>query len=312
MKIVVVAGGHSNEREVSLMTGKQIASALKSDHQVDLLELKEPHTYIDNLRAIKDKADLVFIALHGKYGEDGLVQAVLDLLEIPYTGSGVLASALAMDKVLTFDFLQKHGIQIADYFVIYNSYKLDEVKEHVIKRLDYPCIVKPNKSGSSVGISLVEDEDKLEKALQEALQEDGVVIIQKYIKGRELTCAVMGNSHQTDLETLPVAEIITNEGKFFDYNNKYFSDKTEEVAPADVDPKVAEKVQLLAKKAHLVIGCRGLTRSDFILSKEDQLYFLEINTIPGQTEASLCPKEAKAAGMSFQEFILKQVDLAKK
>lgn len=312
MKIVVVAGGSSNEREISLMTGKQIMNALKKEHQVTMLELGEPQTYVEKLKEIKGKADLVFIALHGKYGEDGLIQAVLDLLEIPYTGSGVLASSLAMNKVFTFDFLQKHGVQIADYFVLHGSYKLDNVKEQIMKRIDYPCIIKPNRSGSSLGVSLVEDDDKVEKALQVAFKEDDTVIIQKYTKGRELTCAVLGNAHETELEALPLAEIITKEGNFFDYHNKYFSKETEEIAPADVDPKLAEKIQTLSKNIHLVLGCRGLTRSDFILSKDNQLYFLEINTIPGQTEASLSPKEAAAAGMSFVEFILKQVDLAKK
>jgi len=314
MKIAVVFGGDSNEKEISVMTGKQIAKVLKTKHEVISVELGAPHTYIDNLRGIKGKADLVFIALHGKFGEDGLIQAVLDLLEIPYTGSGVLASALAMDKVLTFDFLQKHGIQVADYFVLHDKYTLDEVKEHISKRLDYPCIIKPSQSGSSIGISVVASDEKLDKALALAFQEDDTVIVQKFVKGRELTCAVMGNAHQTELEALPVAEIITPDGSFFDYNNKYFSEETQknEIAPADVDPNVAEKVQILSKKIHLVVGCRGLTRTDFILSKEDQLYFLEINTIPGQSEASLCPKEALAAGMNFEEFILKQVDLAVK
>lgn len=310
MKIAVVYGGDSNERDISLMTGKQIAGALKKEHDVLLLELGAPHTYIDKLRDLRGKVDLVFIALHGKYGEDGLIQATLDLLQIAYTGSGVLASSLAMDKVMTFDFLQKHGIQIADYFVLHDSYDLEKVKEHIIKRLDYPCIVKPSRSGSSVGVSVVKDMEDLEKAIQVAFKEDDAIIVQKFIKGRELTCGVMGNAHKTELEALPIAEIVTPEGKFFDYENKYFSKETQEIAPADIDPKVAEKIQILSKNIHLVFACRGLTRSDFILSKDEQLYFLEINTIPGQTEASLCPKEAKAAGMSFEEFILKQVDLA--
>lgn len=310
MKIAVVAGGASNEREISLMTGKQIVKALQTKFDAKLVEVDGPSTYLDKLSALKGKVDIVFIALHGKYGEDGTIQAVLELLEIPYTGSGVLASSLAMNKVITFDFLSRHGIQIADYFVLHKKHDLADIKEHINKRLDYPCIVKPNQSGSSVGVSLVKNEDELSEALEKAFAEDKTVIVQKFIKGREITCGVMGNAHEAELEVLPLAEIIIHEGSFFDYQNKYFSKSTEEVAPAEVEVKITEKVQELSKKIHQVMGCRGLTRSDFILAKDDQLYFLEINTIPGQTEASLCPKEAKAAGISFEEFIVKQIDLA--
>lgn len=305
-------GGTSNEREVSLWSGGQVISNLSQDlYEVSKIEITTDGKWLLNNktfltifpdRDLKQRFDVIFIALHGAFGEDGKVQAILDTLQIPYTGSGVLASALGMNKAKTMELLMSHKVRMPRTISLQ--------KDNEMPTITFPCVVKPNTAGSSVGVSIVKNKKELNPALHKAFKEDKIALIQEYIEGRELTCAVAGNSSDNNLIALPPIEIVSP-GTFFDYKAKYLSKKTREICPAPIDKKISAELISLSKKVHLALGCDGLTRSDFILSKKNnKLYFLEINTIPGLTEASLCPKAAKAAGMSFPEFLDKQIKLA--
>lgn len=342
INVAVICGGPSNEREVSLKTGAQILKALpRNKYNVRLIEITkngrwllkskaESNRFLDGeKKSLKENAtrtlsiigkmdsrgsfDVAFIGMHGRFGEDGKIQAILETLGIPYTGSGVLASALGMNKIKTLELAGKSGIKIPKFIPLYFFPKKRDLKilyGQVKKIVGYPCVIKPNESGSSIGITIVRKKKELMPAIKIAFKEDETVLMEEYVPGRELTCGVIGNSGQTKLCALPPVEILPPDGRFFDYDAKYFSKETKEICPAPVNKKITEEIQELAKKIHFILGCDGLTRSDFILSPRGQLYFLEINTIPGLTEASLCPKEARAAGMNFGEFLDKQVEFA--
>jgi len=333
IKVAVIGGGFSNERDISIMTAEQIAAALPADkYDVSLIEITPEKVWLlrDDFKqlsdsvgstelvaldpknpALKNSADVIFIALHGKFGEDGRIQAIFDLLEIPYTGSGVLASALGMNKAKCQEVLKHYQLNIPKYLVLTNEPNIEELDIIISETLKYPAVVKPNESGSSVGVSIVKNKEQLTAAVIAAFAEDKNVMIQEYISGRELSCPVMGNSADNELLALPVAEIVVNEQEFYDYQAKYFSTSTEHLCPAPLSEELTKEVQKQSKIAHLALGCDGLSRSDFILH-DDKLYFLEINTIPGQTPASISPHAAKAAGISFEEFIEKQIKLALK
>jgi D-alanine-D-alanine ligase len=310
ISVAILGGGDSNEREISLKTARQVAAALSPEKYSVLFIDVSKNNWIVRVK----KTDVVFIALHGKNGEDGKIQAILDLLEVSYTGSGVLASALGMNKVKCNEFLRAHEITVPKSIALKEGsyFEAGDLSREIEKTIGYPCVVKPNESGSSIGISIVRNKRKLKSAVKKAFKEDETILIEEYISGREFTCGILGNTGGAELIILPPVEIITHSSEFFDYKEKYFSKTVEEICPANVSPKVADKIGKTAKMIHEYLGCKGLTRSDFILTDKNKLYFLEINTIPGQTEASLCPKEAKAIGWTFQEFIGKQIELALK
>jgi D-alanine-D-alanine ligase len=337
INLALIGGGPSNEREVSIKTTKQINDSLFGlNYNVTMVELTKDLEWIVGggsslqnkkqktgkkvklttggfLDFVKKKIDVVFIALHGAYGEDGRLQAMLDFIGTPYTGSGMLASALGMDKVKSLELAEKHGLDVAKFVVFTKLNNLKDIKATIKEVISYPCVVKPNESGSSIGVSIVNNERQLVSALKVAFKEDAQVIVQQYIRGREFTCGVMGNSNSGKIEALPPVEIISHGAKFFDYKTKYLSKTVEEVCPAQVDETLNTKIKVAAKIAHLILGCNGLTRTDFILSaRNNKLYYLETNTIPGQTESSLCPKEARAIGLSFSEFIEMQIKMALK
>ena len=332
-KVAVLCGGQSSEREISLLSGKNVAENLDSRrYAVTIVEITKSGQWLDRGRGVDDKQsqplniidskalilgsdlrkfDVIFIALHGSNGEDGRIQALLDTIEVPYTGSGVLASALAMDKVMTSGLVANLGIGVPREIVINNRklIKASHLGLKAISELGYPCVVKPNKSGSSIAISIINNAKELSGAVRKAFKEDESVVIQEYLSGRELTCSVMGNTGQYNLEALPVMEIITP-NKFFDYNAKYHSSITQEIVPAALPRGQTKRIQETAKAIHNALGCRGLTRSDFILSKNNRIYFLEINTVPGLTRMSLSPKSALAAGMSLTMFFEKLIAIA--
>ena len=311
IKVGVISGGFSNEREISLLTGAQIVKAIpKEKYESVLIEVpNDEKKVISELtkQIIQKKIEVAFIGLHGRFGEDGKIQAILETLGVSHTGPGVLASALGMNKVKCMEYLERYDVLSPNFIALYDQ--KSDPKARVKKEIGFPCVVKPNESGSSVGVEIVKDEKKLRSAIKKAFKEDGVVIIQKYIKGRELSCGVMGNVNQKK-SVLPVIEIIPHDAEFFDYQTKYFSETTEEICPTNIGAKNEKKVRELSKIVHEAIGADGLTRSDFILTKDQKIYFLEINTVPGQTQASLCPKEANAAGISFPEFLEKQIQMA--
>lgn len=320
IKVAVISGGISSERSVSIKSAKQVYDNLPKDKYIPTLIniAKDGRWLYSNKKLVNiydskwgykkselKKFDVAFIALHGKFGEDGKIQALLEIVGLPYTGSGVLASALAMDKVKTNDLVSSMGIAVPKRLVLEKSFKDVKLLKNV---LSYPCFVKPNQSGSSLGISRVDSLKDLAKALKFAFKEDDIVLIEELIDGREITCGVLGNSSKGKVMILSPAEIVPK-NTFFDFEAKYDEEKAEELCPAPINKKLIKKIQKLSEQIHLLIGCDGLTRSDFIL-KGDIYYFLEINTIPGITKESICPKEAKAAGIDFGEFLSQQIKLA--
>jgi D-alanine-D-alanine ligase len=332
INVLVLCGGPSNEREISLKSGAQIAKALsKNKYQLTLAEIAKDGRWLlrdgtnnslENPKALTptsrnatmQKFDVAFVGMHGRFGEDGKVQALLEMIGIPYTGSGVLASALGMNKMRTLEIVNRYGIKTPRFMALHsmpikkNFAALQQKIEHSI---GYPSVIKPNESGSSIGISIVHKKDDVFDAMKIAFQEDVIILIEEYIKGKEFTCAVMGNTGQSALVALPPVEIVPP-GEFFDYKAKYSSIETKEICPARLSKSQTKKIQTLAQKAHAFIGCDGLSRSDFILTTRGEFYFLEINTIPGLTEASLAPKAATAHGMPFSKFLDAQIQLAMK
>ncbi|MEK7651993.1 MAG: D-alanine--D-alanine ligase [Patescibacteria group bacterium] len=305
LKVAVLAGGISNEREVSLDTAEQILSNLSQEkYEVFKVEVNADLKWIEELR--NNKPDVAFIALHGKFGEDGRTQAVLEYLGIKYTGSGVLASAFGMDKIRCSEFLSHSGLNTPKVVSFQKGVNFKEALNVVNEKISFPCVVKPNESGSSVGVTICQNEEMFEQGLENAFKEDVLVLAEQYIKGQELTSGVLGNTG-SELLALPPIEIIPHK-QFFDYAAKY-QKESDEICPAKISDELAKQVQQGSVLAHKLLGCRGLTRSDFIYDGQ-KLFFLEINTLPGQTKESLCPKEAAAIGLSFAEFLEKQIQLA--
>lgn len=302
LRVAVLCGGTSSERDVSLKSGQQVFTHLDTTrYQVSLIILDtfELQALLEAVRGF----DVVFLALHGKDGEDGRVQAVLDLASMPYTGSGVLASALCMDKAKTRKFLEAFGI-VSPWFLEVRRDSLE-----VLDQITYPCFVKPNASGSSMGMRIVKEALELLPALEQAFLYDTSVLIDEYVAGREFTCGVMGNaSRGGKLEAMPVIEIVP-EGAFFDHHAKYTSKITKELCPAPLKNEETAFLQAEAMRIHRVLGCDGVSRSDF-LWKEGTWFFLETNTIPGLTAQSLCPKAAATMGLSFTDFLTKQIEFA--
>jgi D-alanine-D-alanine ligase len=277
VRIAVVMGGITSEREVSLRSGQAVLNSLLRQgydaYKIDLTKDNLVSAFIDN------DYDLVYLTLHGEYGEDGRVQSVLDMLGKKYTGSGVTGSAVAMDKVLTKIIAKDLGIRIP---ATYNS--LEEVKE-------YPVVIKPAKEGSSVGLYICETKEEAQKAYD--LLQGKEPLIEEFVKGEELTAGVLNG------EKLGVVRIKPKSG-LYDYESKYTVGKTEYECPAQIDEKAYEEASEAARKIHEKLGLKGVTRSDFIL-KDGKTYFLEVNTCPGMTETSLAPKLASLKGYTFDD-----------
>jgi len=249
----------------------------------------------------KRKIDCAFIALHGPFGEDGRVQGMLELAGIPYTGSGVLASALAMEKAATKKILAGAGILMPGHIILKKDYQPAELKS-----VKLPVVVKPLGQGSSVGISIVEKGEDLPGALKKSFRFEPSAMVEEFIPGREITAAVLGNKKP---KVLPLIEIRPKVSRFFDYRAKYEVGGSDEICPAPLPENLAEKIREAAVRAHRILDCRGVTRSDFIL-KGDKPYFLEINTIPGMTKTSLVPQAAAKAGIPFPALLDELVKLA--
>jgi len=300
--VALLSGGISSEREVSLNSGNQVYEALDKT-KYEILRY-DPATDIGRLVGDADKIDVALIILHGPFGEDGTIQGLLDLLNIPYQGSGVLGSALAMNKLAAKQLYEKAGLPIPPYIAVA---PLDGLNAKDIgKRLGWPLVVKPVQAGSSIGMSIVKKESELQPALDSAFSQDNCVLLEAYVKGIELTCGVIGND---TLEALPLIEIIPGENHgFFDYSAKYTTGATQEICPARISEILTEKAQSLAKAAHTALFCRGYSRTDMIL-KEDEIYILETNTIPGMTRTSLLPQAAAKAGLSFAELLDRLIEL---
>ena len=326
LKVAVLMGGTSAERDVSLSTGRQILNALDPEkytvyaldtasgqkflppgvtQPLGLLRAPDGTTEITSLPQLplaspSEKPDVVFIALHGKGGEDGTVQGMLEVLGLRYTGSGVLASALAMDKAMSKRVLSAAGVLMP--------------QDHTIKRgdvfdgaaLSFPVIVKPNAQGSTIGMTVVREERELEAAVALAFRHDDMVLVEQFITGTEITVPILGNDR---LEILPIVEIVPN-GGFYDYKAKYTAGETDEIVPARVSEAVALEARRIAKVCHQTLGCRGMSRTDMIVTDSGEIYTLEVNTIPGMTPTSLLPRSAEAANYSFPQLLDKLIALA--
>ncbi|HKX18026.1 MAG TPA: D-alanine--D-alanine ligase [bacterium] len=354
LRVAVLFGGPSAERQVSLWSGTRVLGAIdpaKYDAlpveitaegkwlpRPDLLKLPAAGTgdaaggpassgptppasssavptlaaashHIDEV-VREGEVDVVFVALHGQYGEDGTVQGLLELLGIPYTGSGVLASALAMDKLRSRQVLQASGLPVPAWI------QLDggewprgraEFARRVARDLGYPCVVKPNAQGSSIGVTIVRDEAGLDAAIESALEFDNVVLVEEYLHGTELTCGILEDPATGVPQPLPVIEIVPQR-EFFTYEAKY-QGASEEICPARIPGPMAEKAQQLALRAHQVLGCEGFSRVDLFLCGTDVIV-LEVNTIPGLTEGSLIPLAARAGGIEYGELLDRMIGAA--
>ena len=337
IRVAALMGGRSSERAVSLSTGRMILEALDKskydafpvdaalfgddgkraieatgEHEIAALsEAEAALARIGNIRSMTDlfavpRPDVAFIALHGRFGEDGTVQGMLELLGIPYTGSGVLASALAMDKVMAKRTLQFAGVPVPSSVDVFDVNEMGQgVSQKVQDRIGYPVIVKPSRQGSTIGMSKVDSPEGLALAVATAVKYDSQVLIEKFITGAEITVPVLGND---DLQVLPIVEIVPA-GGFYDYESKYTPGATEEIVPARIAEDVAAEARRLALVCHRALGCRGMSRTDMIVSSYG-VYVLEVNTIPGMTPTSLLPLSAKAAGISFPDLLDKLITLA--
>jgi len=287
--IAVLMGGYSAEREISLMSGKAVYKALlKNNVECFSFDLTD-----DNLDKLWIKEfDKAFIVLHGRGGEDGYIQSLLDKRKIPFTGSGVEASNLCMNKAHTKDVWLKHELPLSPSIVATQGKPIDPID------FPLPWAVKPTLEGSSIGITKVENKSELKMALELAWQYNDEALIEHWIEGDEYTVAILGN------QALPSIKIISDHD-FYDYDSKYFSNKTEYLCPSDLSEQQEENIRTIAMKAFNLTGASDWGRVDFILDKNKNPYLLEINTVPGMTSHSLVPMAAKAAGMNFQQLVLK-------
>lgn len=291
LKIGVISGGISSEREISLITGKNIyQSLLKSGYDTVFIDLKDD--FYSKLREI----DLAFLAVHGRYGEDGTVQGLLELMKIPYTGSGVLASAIAINKIISKKILIYENIPTPEYIELdfIGSEGLNKIVSVIEKKFDYPIVVKPNSEGSTIGVNIVQKKDQLRNAVEEAIRYDYKILVEEYIKGRELTVSIIGR----EPVALPIIEIKPKSG-FYDYKSKYTKNMTQYIVPAELDKKIAGRISEMALRCHKVLGCNGISRVDFMLDGNGNAFVFELNTMPGMTATSLVPKAAKVAGIDF-------------
>jgi len=293
-KIALLSGGDSEERDISIKSGLAVYQALKNlNYEVSLIDPKN-----SNLCSLVN-FDAAFICLHGKNGEDGKVQSLLELLKVPFTGSASTASMLAMNKFYSKLIWNDRALKTPQ-FLILNKTNLDYKK--IITKLGDPFIVKPSSSGSSFGINLVKNKDDLISAFTDAFKYDSIVMAEEFIVGREFTVSILGN------KSLGVLEI-SSKNEFYDYNAKYVSNETVFSKPTDLNPTVLEEIESIALSAFTSIGCSGWGRVDFMMDKKFNLYLIEVNTVPGMTDHSLFPLAARYAGLSFEQTVHHIVDL---
>lgn len=301
-RVALLAGGKSGEREVSLASGKGAGEALE-EAGFDVTYL-DPAEKEDLKRLIDGPFDVAFLCLHGKYGEDGTVQGLLETIGLPYIGSGVWSSALAMDKVKAKLYYDKEGIPTPPSVCLRagDAFNVEEILE----KLGSHCVVKPATEGSALGVFIVEGASAVADAIDKVFEIDSEVLIERYIKGKELTVAVIGNETP---EALPIIEIVPK-SEFYDYESKYAPGGSQHLCPAPLPEETTRKVKELAVRAHMALSCEGVSRTDFILEQDGSCWTLETNTIPGMTETSLLPDAARAAGISFPELCTRLIRYA--
>lgn len=311
MKIAIIGGGPTDEHEVSLNSANNVASVLDSQDLIRVTisrdlsswqiedELLEP---AQALQRLQQTADVALLMLHGPYGEDGTIQGALEAVNIPYTGSGVLASALAIDKYSAGLMVEAAGLHTPATIAATKDSSFDQLE------LEFPIIIKPRTGGSTVGVSICNDRQQLDRAANDSAYKQ--LVVQQMIEGREFTCSVVEESNG-DIVPLPPSEVISD--GLFDYAAKYSDDSSaQEITPADITDDERELIQSAAITAHLTLGCSGITRSDFFLTSSNELFFIEINTCPGMTKRSFIPAEIEAAGLEMGEVLIDQCKLGMK
>lgn len=315
LKIGVLMGGPSAEHEVSLATGRNVLDNIDRTkyEPVAIRMSKDKKWFVGGRRTTEVKAladcDVVFNALHGTFGEDGRVQALLEYFGKRYTGSGITASALAMDKLRSREIFKLSGLQVPKTLKIRKGENYQALLNVFVNKIaGFPVVVKPCSNGSSVGVNIVRDNSGLAKAIATAFRTERKVLVEEFIDGMEVTCGVLGGK---DVIALPVTEIIPKKGhKFFDYSAKYKTGHSDEITPARLDEETTKKVQEIAVKTHQILGCRAYSRTDMMIRDggpfdraQDKIYVLELNTLPGLTPASLLPKAAQTAGLTFPRLL---------
>ncbi len=295
-RIGVLMGGWSSEREVSLLSGQRVLESLRRQgYQAVGIDINR--SFVDQIR--QAKIDMAFIALHGKPGEDGTMQGFLELMGIPYTGSGVTASAIAIDKVFTKMIFRQTGIPTPDFVAVGADDDVAEGLAEAEKRFGYPMIVKPRCEGSSVGIELLEGRRGALDHCERVWRGFGDLLIEPFVRGVIATVGILGQ------EVLPILELVPKSHDYYSYEAKYTRGETEFIIPARLDSRTEKRVKELALKAHNSLGCKGFSRLDLIIKDSRYPYFLEINTIPGLTDLSDLPAQAEHAGISYDELIFR-------
>ena len=333
LNIAIFMGGRTAEHEISLKSGSMVLNSLdKNKYNIKPVIIQKnglwkmpkgfhsksgksnniyrPGEALDQL--IKEKVDVVFLAMHGPYGEDGTIQGLLEMADIPYTGSNVLASSLAMNKIKTLEIYEYYGLRTPKR-VTFTRWdwpsKKNEIISKIKDKLGVPCVIKPVQLGSSVATFIVKKEKDIAHAVREVVRRDVAGLAEEYIQGEEVTCAVLGGNPGEEPTALPTTLIIPKGSTFFDYKAKYTPGASNEITPAPIGAKLTRQVQTIAVKAHKILGCGSMSRTDMIIRK-GKIYLLETNTIPGMTETSLYPQAARAAGMTIPQLYDKVIQLA--
>lgn len=289
MRVLLIAGGWSDERDVSLNGAAQIQEALIGlGHEVCFFDLNSD---LNRLIIEARKCNVAFINLHGRPGEDGTIQALLDDIDLPYQGSGPVGSFLALNKYLSKQILRNHGLATPDWCLLTGS------NQKIPEEMNFPLVAKPNTGGSSLGMTILNDWESLDNYIKQNLLKNDEVILEEYIHGQELTCAVLGDS------PLPPILIKPLKGTFFDYASKYDPDGASEICPAPISEAITQQVQSLSLEVHKILGLKHYSRTDFILDNHNNIFILEANTLPGMTKTSLVPKAAQAAGLDFKALV---------
>lgn len=292
-KIVVLMGGPSSEAEISRLTGTAILNALtEKGYNVEGMEFV-PQTMVEDIK--NSGCDIVFNAVHGKYGEDGRIAAALEMIDMPYTSCSVLSSALTMDKVASKHLFRSTGISTPNCLIYHKFDEEKDLLKEIMAKFSLPVVVKAASQGSSIGVEIVEKEEDLRKAIDNCFSYDDAILVEEFIKGRELSIPVYGNKEK---KALPIIEITTNSGRY-DYKSKYTKGESFHIIPAPIGEELTKKVQDLCVKACSVADCRGVVRVDVMLSEDNVPYVLEINSVPGMTQTSLVPDAASHVGISF-------------
>lgn len=303
LRIALIAGGVSGERQVSLNGAAGVEKALDPG-KYEVLRY-DPATDLAGIAADAANIDFAFILLHGLHGEDGTMQGFLELMGVPYQGSGVLGSAIAMDKHLAKELYKINGLPVADWEILEKGDSVDGAE--LLERFGLPVVIKPVREGSSLGLTLAKSAEEMLSGIEKALSHDKVIMVERYVEGRELTVGVLGNSEPV---ALPVIEIIPGEEfAFFDYDAKYKPGASDEICPAEISEELTNRVQQYSVTAHKALRLRGYSRTDMMVDKDESVYLLETNTIPGMTQTSLMPQAAAAYGLDFSQFLEKLIDL---